>query len=130
MRETLTSTSENAASVTSRCNSSAVGVFREALKRVATSLLTEADKGAADGGIVNADAIPNTERQTTLTGEYPAHLPQRAWLIRKELQALLTKNNIEAGIMKSKIERAALKPFNCITIDRWKRLRNRDDSRI
>jgi hypothetical protein len=43
---------------------------------------------------------------------------------------LLAKNDIEAGIIQSEIERATLKPFDWCTMDCWKRLRDCDHSRI
>ena len=41
-----------------------------------------------------------------------------------------TSSDIEASVVQSKIECAALKPFYWCTINRWKRLRNRDHSRV
>src|SRR6266487_1746522 len=90
----------------------------------------ELSKRVAGGLMISADALPYAERETAAAVEHAAHFPQRARFIGKELQALLTQNCFEARILQSKVERAALKPFDRSAVGSRKRARDGDHSRI
>src|SRR5262249_2466888 len=62
--------------------------------------------------VKGAAASPSADRQTAAVAKHAAHLPQRERLVGKELQTLLTQNDVEARILQSEIERAALEPFD------------------
>src|SRR5262245_63194137 len=72
----------------------------------------EPSEHVADGNVVRTDAGPHTECQTAAMIEHAAHLPKRYQVIGKELQSLLTKNRVEAGVRQLQIKRAAFEPFD------------------
>src|SRR5262249_51611407 len=90
----------------------------------------ELSERVADGMMISADALPYTERKTAAAVERAAHLPQRERLVGKELESLLTQNHIEARILQSQVERAALEPFDRCADRSRKRARDPDHSRV
>ena len=62
--------------------------------------------------VVNHGAIPHAEREAATMDEHAAHLLHCQRLIGKKLQPMLTEDHVKARIRQSKIERAALEPFD------------------
>src|SRR5262249_37141255 len=69
-------------------------------------------EGGTDGSVIGSHTRPHAQRKTAAVGKHAAHLPQRERFVGKELEALLTKNHVEARIVEPKIKRAALEPFD------------------
>src|SRR5260370_40502445 len=65
-----------------------------------------------DGTIINPGTAPYAEREPPARAQHATHLLQRNDFIRKELEALLAENDIEAGIVQPESECATLKPLN------------------
>src|SRR5436305_905171 len=58
----------------------------------------QASECFADGAVVEPCAVPDAERNPTVTDEHPTHFSQRQRLVGKELQPLLAEHHVETGI--------------------------------